>query len=162
MNNGLLTNNAGKPKKYFTILNAYHAFTEANKEYGPKGVIPVSLKVYRNICEEFNEAVAEEILKGNEFKMPGRLGNMRIVKSKTKMNPKKLRIDFNHFNKTGEKIFHLNQHSDGYKVRWYWGKKNCRVKCKTFYCFKPSRENKRKLAEAMFQPNGHKVFQTYY
>jgi hypothetical protein len=161
MNNGLLTNTQGKPKKYFTLLNAYHGFVQVNKEYGPKGSIPIPLKTYRTICEEFNEIISAEMLKGNEYKMPGRLGNLRVLKSKTKLDSKKLKMDYGHYKKTGEKIFHLNRHSNGFKVRWYWGKKNCKVKHKTFYCFKPSRENKRKLTEVMFLPDGHKIFQTY-
>lgn len=162
MNNGLLTNTQGKPKKYFTLLNVYHDFIADNPEYSKKGEIPVDLKNHREICQEFNEIICEEILKGEEFKMPGRFGNMRIVKSKTKMDVEKLKYDYGHYRKTGEKVFHINKHSDGYKAKWYWGKKNCRIKGKSYYCFKPSRENKRKLAEAMFRPHGHKVFQTYY
>jgi hypothetical protein len=159
-NNSAFINTAGKQKKYYTLLNSYLKFIEDHPEYNKKSKAPLKQKVYQDICKDFNQMLVEELLRGNEYKMPGRLGNLKIVKSKMKYNVKNMKIDFGHLRKTGEKIYHLNKHSDGYKARWYWGKKNCMVKHKTYYCFKPSRANKKLLAEIMKTTGGHKTFQT--
>ncbi len=63
---------------------------------------------------------------------------------------KHLRIDFQHLKKTGQKIYHLNEHRAGYRYQFYWDKKRTGpIKNKFYYKFYPTRKNKRRLAQIL-------------
>jgi hypothetical protein len=86
----------------------------------------------------------EIISNGYFFKLPYRLGDIRI--KKRKINLDNLKPDFGNFNKTELKNKHLNEHSGNYYVRFYWNKIIATlVKNKSAYCFIPTRTNKRNL-----------------
>jgi len=55
--------------------------------------------------------------------MPFRLGTIYIVKYKPKnLNSRSLSIDFHQTKLLGKTIYHLNDHSDGYKYRLFWSR----------------------------------------
>ena len=103
---------------------------------------------YMNIIEDYIKIINDELLnKASIFKMPYRLGTIQIVKLSSSNNRnKKYSIDFNLTNKYGKTIYHLNEHSDGYKYMFRWSKIKSVVKNKTKYRFVPTRTNKRQLA----------------
>lgn len=48
---------------------------------------------------------------------------MQVVKYRPKsLTPKSLSIDYKASKEYDKKIYHLNEHSDGYKFRLYWSK----------------------------------------
>ena len=106
-------------------------------------------KYYKDICDEFNKLFIDEILiSSEEMRLPYRLGTIRVKKSKMKYDDKnKLKIDWAASKKLGKRIYHLNDHTGGYKYRFYWTKGI--VKNITAYSFIPTRTNTRRLASIL-------------
>jgi len=121
------------------------------KYYKSDGIpeLQVDKQTFRKICDEFNKEFIEEILKNSEeIRFPYRLGTLRIKKSKMKYDDKnKLKIDWAQSKKLGKRIYHLNDHTGGYKYRFYWSKGI--VKNITAYSFIPTRTNTRTLASIL-------------
>ena len=115
--------------------------------------LQVSKKEFRKICDEFNKLIIDEILiSSEEIRMPYRLGTVRVKKSKMKYDDKnKLKIDWAASRKLGKRIYHLNDHTGGYKYRFYWTKGI--VKNVTAYSFIPTRTNTRTLAGILKDKN---------
>jgi hypothetical protein len=113
----------------------------------------VDKKLFRTICDEFNKLLIDEILiNSEEIRLPYRLGVVRIKKSKMKYDDKnKLKIDWAASKKLGKRIYHLNDHTGGYKYRFYWTKGI--VKNITAYSFIPTRTNTRRLASILKDKN---------
>ena len=121
-------------------------------KYYKDNVIPelqVDKQTFRKICDEFNKLIIDEILINSEdVRLPYRLGTIRIKKSKMKYDDKnKLKIDWAASRKLGKRIYHLNDHTGGYKYRFYWTKGI--VKNITAYSFIPTRTNTRTLASIL-------------
>jgi hypothetical protein len=135
--------------KTFTISDAYKRFKKEN----PKGSKHyLTEKQYKEICYEFNRKIVNFVLlDAGEFRVPHRIGVIRIKKRKTDMN--NLRIDFGEFRKTGKKIYHLNEHSKEYYYRWYWQKKQAIIKNKSAYSFRATRTNKRIIKQLVTNKN---------
>ena len=60
---------------------------------------------------------------------------------------KSLRIDYHESKVQGKIVYFLNEHSDYYKFRFLWSKKNSLLINKTRYQFVATRANKRRLAQ---------------
>ena len=78
------------------------------------------------------------------------MGTLQIVKHKPKeYTGKSLRIDYAESKKYGKMIFHLNEHTNGFKYRAYWCKHNMLTTNKTHYQLVMTRDNKRHLAQIL-------------
>jgi len=114
------------------------SFKDYKKEGGD-----LEYKVYRDICEEYNEEVINNIILDTlEFKIPNRLGSIRI--KKVKGSPK--RVDWALTKKYNKKIYHLNMHTDGYYYKWMWHKKDALFTNKSVYSFTAPRKAKRRMS----------------
>jgi len=138
----------GNYKKDYGSIDVYN--------YYKKDVISelqVDKKTFRNICDDFNKLLIDEILlNSEEIRLPYRLGTVRIKKSKMKYDDKnKLKIDWAASRKVGKRIYHLNDHTGGYKYRFYWTKGI--IKNITAYSFIPTRTNTRTLASILKDKN---------
>ena len=138
----------GNYKKDYGSNDVYKKYKE--------DVIPelqVDKKLFRKICDDFNRMLIEEILlNSEEVRLPYRLGTVRIKKSKMKYDDKnKLKIDWAASRKLGKRIYHLNDHTGGYKYRFYWTKGI--IKNITAYSFIPTRTNTRTLASILKDKN---------
>lgn len=142
----------GKPKKYDKVID-YTTFAKVVKEFNKE--------VVRLMIEE-----------GAEFKMPDRLGSLRIKKYKGKItfnedgSIKKKRLAVNwketwelwdkeypgilrtHMKEIPNKplVYHLNEHSDGYRFFPYWNKKGSNADNRKVYSFVFTSVNNRLLA----------------
>lgn len=130
---------------------------------------PVDYKTFVSIWKDFIDNVTTGIVEhGRDFTMPFRLGCVGVRKQKirVRVNPdgtidkRYLRPDWKATKelwKEDEKareekklVFHLNKHFSGYNAKWFWDKSTCSVTNQTAYSLTMTRENKRKLAEAIF------------
>lgn len=85
------------------------------------------------------------------FKMPSGLGYIQIVKYKPKaLNDKSLSVDYKSSKLYDKKIYHLNEHSSGYKYRLFWSKIPMTFTNRYKYTINFTRYNKRKLAQLIF------------
>ena len=135
------------------IKNIYKFYR--SDEYATKGD-KVLYDLFRQVCYAVNKKIAEKMLEGRTIKLPYNLGKFYI--RKVKNNFKHLKYDYAHYNKTGEKVYHLNDHSAQFHAKWYWERISCRIAGHTIYSFIPSRGNKRALSKAMKQPGGYKKY----
>jgi hypothetical protein len=137
--------------KYGNVKNIPDMYKFYKAKY-PK--TKVTLKQYRMIIEEMNQHITSYMLEeAGEFKMPFGMGIIRVKKKP--QNLKNLSLDYKYFRETGEKLYHLNEHSDGYESRFFWDKYayGVRLKNKTKYSFIFSRTNKRLLARLIKEHN---------
>lgn len=123
------------------FYKSYCEFVEGNRLY------QVSISTFRSVLSDYMKHMMNEVLiKSKEFKMPGRVGSLYVVKKKPPTTRDRLRVDFKATNEMGKTILHLNEHSDGYNFRFFWSKANTIVRYKTTYELVMSRANKRQLA----------------
>lgn len=149
------------PNKIQNVLTLKHSYQYYIKDISENSKYHIEYNLYRSICEDTNKLISDELLEGTFLNLPYRLGLIRIKKHK--INYKNLKPDFGLFNSTeGElKNKHLNEHSGGYYCMFYWNKKSCVVKNKTYYCFIPTRTNKRRLAKNI-KEQGKELINSYY
>ena len=99
-----------------------------------------TLKRYKEILSSFFYELSKAIIYSKlEFKIPFGGGTIRVSKNPASVKFKK--IDFAHFNKTGEKRFHLNRHTSGFYFFFFWNKTRSYWTNNRFYKFEVTRGN---------------------
>lgn len=133
-----------RSKKSATIIDMYKQYIKDGSD--------VSYLRYKAILDCFNKIVLDKLLNASEgLKMPYGLGYIQIVKYKPKsMSPKSLSVDYKASAEYGKRIYHLNEHSDGYKFRLYWSKLPQTFPDRYRYQLSLVRANKRRLAQLIF------------
>ena len=136
----------------------------------------VDYKTYSAVIKEFNNRLADAlIVDALEFRMPYRLGKLRIKKYKQKIkikengeiDKKNMPVDWKKTNdlwkkqypdKTAEeikkirgkqRIFHLNEHTSGYRCFLFWDRISCNVPNNRVYSVVFTFYNRRKLASML-------------
>lgn len=120
----------------------------------------VSLEDYQNICGiYYKELMSKMIMESKVIKLPFRMGNIHVGKRKPAilsgaktpleypMNA--LGIDWKESKRLGKWVRYINDHTDGFKYRFFWSKKTCMVVNREFYRLVFSRANKRLLASVI-------------
>lgn len=130
-----------KNKKSYTFLDMYKTLP-----------IDVPYAEYKYVVETMCSIILEHIfINSDGFKMPFGLGFVQIGKYKPKhFNSKSLSIDYKSSKNLDKHIYHLNEHSDGYKFRLYWSRIPYTFKERYQYSLNLVRANKRKLAQLIF------------
>lgn len=107
---------------------------------------------FKQILDAFNAHMMDCILNQSDVvKLPYGLGSVGVVKYKPKtLSPKSLSVDYKASAEYGKKIYHLNEHSNGYKFRLYWSKLPQTFPDRYRYQLSLVRANKRKLAQLIF------------
>lgn len=136
-------------KKSYTIRDMYKTYRKINKE--------VSYVRFKRILDKCNKIILDALLMRSELiKMPCGLGYIGICKYKHKtFTDKSLSVDYKATKEYGKHIYHLNEHSDGYKYRLYWSKQP-RVFSDIYkYSLSLVRANKRALAQLIFNKHDY-------
>lgn len=109
----------------------------------------VDYDTFKAVIFEYHKLIVDIVLnKSQEFILPFGLGKIYIGKYKPKtLTDKSLSYDYGHYKKTGQKIFHLNEHTNGYKFRLFWSKLNVPNRIIYEYGLTLVRANKRLLAK---------------
>ena len=119
--------------------------------------VEVPYSLYNRILDEMCIIILEHVLNAAQgFKMPFGLGYIQVVKYKPQqLNSKSLSVDYSASKEYGKTVYHLNEHSDGYKYRLYWSKlpRTFPDRYKYQLCF--VRQNKRRLAQLIFNKNDY-------
>lgn len=136
-------------KKSYTIRDMFKDYHKIDEN--------MSYFRFKRILDKFNETIKEKILNASEsFKMPCRLGLIAIVKYKPKTyTQKSLSKDYKTSKELNKTIYHLNEHSNGYKYRLYWSKNKNTFPDIYKYNLSLVRQNKRKLAQLIFNGNDY-------
>lgn len=143
------------------VLGLKDAFKEFKKTQNKNSHFPVDYSLYKKLCAEFNKKVVEDILQDSgTFKVPHRLGEIRIQKKKMNFSQaNKLKVDWKRTNELGTRVYHMNDHRDNYRYKWYWKKSKAIVKNKTAYSFTATRDNMRALAKILLNNRGIDYFE---
>ena len=140
------------------VLNSYKNFRESG------GSVTTTRKDFCKITNEFNKHIIGLVFEGHEVKLPERLGVISVKgkKIKTEFDEELGRIsnqaiDFGETNKMWAKnpelkekkqmVYHLNEHSDGVRYRFFWSRDRVLVENKLFYTMVFTRTNKRNLSQ---------------
>jgi hypothetical protein len=86
--------------------------------------IEVDYSLYKRVLDEMCKVISEHVFERSEgFKMPYGLGFIQIGKYRPKhFSSQSLSVDYKASREYDKRIYHLNEHSDGYKYRMYWSK----------------------------------------
>lgn len=138
-----------RSKKSYTIRDMFKDYHKIDED--------MSYFRFKRILDKFNEVIKEKVLNASEsFKMPYRLGLIAIVKYRPKSySSKSLSKDYKASKELNKTIYHLNEHSDGYKYRLYWSKNKNTFPEVYKYNLSLVRQNKRKLAQLIFNGNDY-------
>jgi len=130
----------------YTLKDTYLFY---KNEVDDNPVYDLEYSEYVAITTEFYKAMMDHILlKAGTFYMPYGLGDIYIVKAKLKLeNIDHKQLDWKTTNEVGKRVYHLNEHSNGYKYLFQWEKFRSRIKKLYIYRFQLTRDNKRRLAQ---------------
>lgn len=170
---------AGKIKADYTYTDMYESYIKSIKDsYMPLGTAfedtdyALSCKEHNKILKDFHKLVFKKIVETNYiYKLPLRLGNHSVKKYKEEFYfdnegnviQKYLAVDYVATKLLWEKdpeakekrikVFNLNEHTDGYRHRFFWEKKvnnmPSNVKGILAYNFSLCRDNKRYLSKTI-------------
>ena len=135
-----------KNKQSYTFYDMYKTFLLENEG------VELSYFDFKRVLDEMCKIIQDKILNASEgFKMPYGLGYIQICKYKPKTyNKTSLSVDYKASRDIGKTIYHLNEHSDGYKYRLFWSKIPRTFPDRYRYQLSLVRANKRKLAQLIF------------
>lgn len=143
-------NKSAKNTKSYTIASFYNEYLtdiESDTTYD------VDYTTYRAIVTDYFKHLQQKLIEeGKMIKLPYRMGNLQVIKSKPKhLDKRSLRIDYQATKQYDKLILLDNQHSDGYKMRAWWNKIDMLVPNKSKYQLVLTRANKRRLCQCIKQ-----------
>lgn len=135
-----------KNKQSYTTIDMYNYYLSKNIDS------KVSYVRFKRIIDEMYKIILDHIQNRSEcFKMPCGLGFIMVIKYKPKSyNTKSLSVDYKQTQLQNKRIYHLNEHSNGYKYRLFWSKQPYTFADRYKYQLSFVRENKRRLAKLIF------------
>jgi hypothetical protein len=149
----------------YGIVDIYKFYKKNQIE---KGLPVIDESVFRKILKYHNSEICKSIVENSdEFRMPYRLGYIRIRKYKTRLKldadgkliTSHLKPDWkatkelwrnNEEAKENKKIvYHTNKHTGSFYFKWFWDKRTCNIRNSSVYSILMSRANKRSIAQAV-------------
>jgi hypothetical protein len=136
---------------------------------------PVSQSVVKAVYKDvFPELIKLIVLENFEFRMPGKLGHLRVRKKRIEakidnngdLDTRALSINWKKTKQLWEKkyeglkeeellaipdkpvIRELNEHTDGYRFMWHWDKRATSIPSQNAYYIQLTRANKKILSQA--------------
>ena len=139
-------NKSAKNTKSYTIASFYNDYLTGIE---PDTVYDIDYTKYRAIVTDYFQYLRQQLVEeGKMIKLPYRMGNVQIIKSKPKhLDKRSLRIDYQATKQYNKLILLTNEHSDYMKYRYWWNKIDMIVPNKSKYQLVATRANKRRLAE---------------
>jgi hypothetical protein len=130
----------------YTLKDIYYFY--ANEIEGSK-IYNIEYSEYVNIVTDFYKDMMDHILlRAGTFYLTFGLGKISVIKAKLKLeNIDHKQLDWKTTNEIGKRVYHLNEHSSGYKYLFEWNKRGSKIKKLYLYRFQLTRGNKRRLAQ---------------
>lgn len=138
-------NKSAKNTKSYTIASFYNDYLTSIE---PDTVYDIDYTKYRAIITDYFQYLRQRLIEeGKMIKLPYRMGNVQIIKSRPKhLDKRSLRIDYQATKQYNKLILLTNEHSDGFKYRCWYNKVDMMVPNKSKYQLVLTRANKRHLA----------------
>lgn len=135
-----------KVRNPYTFKHMYDFYLD---EIGENPLYQIEYSEYVDLCGDFYKAIVNEILENAiVFKMPFGLGKLNVVKKKVLLHRlRSVGMDWEATSKIGKQVYHLNEHSGGYKYFFHWIKLRNALINKIVYRLVMTRTNKRRLAK---------------
>lgn len=127
----------------------------------------VAVKEYAKVVNDFNKFIMANVFAGETVKLPARMGTISIKGKKTKIKfdedgrlkgfapdyqaTKELWAKCPECEENKQLVFHLNEHTNGVRYKFFWSKDRMAVENKTFYTLVFTRTNKRFLSNLIQQ-----------
>lgn len=122
----------------------------------------MTFEKWKSIIYGFNEMFRDYILEtGDKIRYPLGLGEFSVNKKKTRRMYKEhilLPVDWIKTRQLGKKVYYFNDHTEGFRFKWYWFAKTARIKHCKYWVFKPSRVSSRELGKYLKKPNSDYQF----
>lgn len=138
-------NKTAENTKSYTIASFYNDYLTCIE---PDTVYDIDYTKYRAIVTDYFQYLRQRLIEeGKMIKLPYRMGNVQIIKSRPKhLDKRSLRIDYQATKQHNKLILLDNAHSDGFKYRCWYNKVDMVVPNKSKYQLVLTRANKRHLA----------------
>ena len=123
--------------------------------------VPLKRTLYTQLLREFFKFLRDQLLdEGIKLVMPYKLGTLQVVGVKDKPKVMKngklsgVAINWQETRKLWEEkpelrnkefVYYTNTHTDGYRFKFFWSKKNVPYNAKKLYVFKLSVKNKKRI-----------------
>lgn len=131
--------------KSYTIKDFYNSYTDYVDKNGLK---EMEFKLFQSILIDYFEHIRSEIMEnGKIINLPGRFGEISVRKYKGNVN--RLQFDYKSAKELDKPVWYFNDHTDGYRYKFYWNKSKLLVKNCTKYQMVFTRANKRNLAKIL-------------
>lgn len=139
-------NKSASRTKSYTIASFYNDYLDNIEK---DTVYDISYTQYRAIVTDYFKYLQQRLIEeGKMIKLPYRMGNVQVVKSRPKhLDKRSLRIDYQATKQENKLVLLLNEHSDFFKYRYWWNKVDMMVPNKSQYQLVATRANKRRLAQ---------------
>jgi len=138
-------------KDFYRYYRKTFKYKKFKTKYAENSLLLVREPLFGKIISDMFKLIAHDLVyKGTQFQIPCMMGIIGLKKRKMDfnflLNEKHLQIDY-HATKLHKKvIYHTNDHSDGYRYKWYWKRKQ-----KNAYRFVPCRTMKREAVKVIKQ-----------
>jgi hypothetical protein len=143
------------------------------------GSVEIDRSLYCKLANEFNKDIIALVMEGHQVRLPEKMGAVSIKGKKivTEIDEDLGRIsnqaiDFNETKKLWarcpeceerkQRVYHLNEHSDGVRYKYFWSKDRMLVGNKLFYTMIFTRTNKRDLSHLIQDGKEYYVEPTKY
>ena len=139
-------NKSAKNTKSYTIASFYNDYLTCIES---DTVYDIDYTTYRAIVTDYFQYLRQRLIEeGKMIKLPYRMGNVQIIKSRPKhLDKRSLRIDYQATKQYNKLILLTNEHSDYQKYRYLWSKIDMNVPNKSKYQLVATRANKRRLCQ---------------
>lgn len=139
-------NKSAKNTKSYTIASFYNDYLTCIE---PDTVYDIDYTTYRAIVTDYFQYLRQRLIEeGKIIKLPYRMGNVQVIKSRPKhLDKRSLRIDYQATKQYNKLILLTNEHSDYMKYRYWWNKIDMMVPNKSKYQLVATRANKRRLCQ---------------
>lgn len=139
-------NKSASRTKSYTIASFYNDYLDNIEK---DTVYDINYTTYRAIVTDYFKYLQQRLIEeGKMIKLPYRMGNVQVVKSRPKhLDKRSLRIDYQATKQENKLVLLLNEHSDFFKYRYWWNKVDMMVPNKSQYQLVATRANKRRLAQ---------------
>lgn len=129
----------------YTIKDFYNSYLDYTIDNELKYI---DYNTFRKILIDYFKHISDEVIdKGKPFVLPGRCGEISVKKCKTYANT--MPCDFKSSKELGKAVWHFNEHTDGYRYKFYWYKAPLYAVNSTKYQMIFTRHNKRRLASIL-------------
>ena len=126
------------------IIDIYDMYISDKEQSSP---YYVDRSLFREIVYEYNEYLTKEILNGSILFLPYGLGSIYVMRKELKPTVARLAPNWELSLKYDKIIYHLNEHSNGYRYNFKWDKLPCRFRNHRLYRVSMVRTVKRMLAK---------------